>query len=216
MRAITLLLIGLLIPLYGLAATYLVKPDLVMDVATPASGWRASPAPPAFLVDKTANGMSDGMFAKARKAGLETREQAALKMLGANELFVYNPASRAYLQIDLSSLRDGEKAPAAQTLKRSACYAGESLAREPGISAVDYRCRKALLPGLKPAYRVDADYQQNGHRGQFSGIVGFVPPYWVYLYYTDPLSNSADRGQMEQLFGAIRFFPKQPLEGRSE
>jgi len=131
----------------------------------------------------------------------------ARRRLGANELFIFNPDSGAVLTIDFSPLRGGEKAPEDGTVASSARYAGESLESEEGVDGVETKTDKVHVPGADYAHQIQASYRQRGKPLKFTGIIGFVDPYWFYLYYKDPLRNTSDAEDMRRILDSIVLKP---------
>ncbi|WP_305045584.1 hypothetical protein [Geoalkalibacter sp.] len=195
------------LPHYAMAAGYEVRPGIEISFAQLPSSWQVSTEPPDFLVAEHAGHIEPEQLAAARKAGVESPEEAARQMLRANELYLYNPRSGAHLMIDFSPLREGETAPSARALKTSARYAAEGLSDEEGFEAVSAKVGKTRIKGAGSAYRIDADFLKHGEATRFIGIITFALDHWVYLYYTGPQSAQDDLATANQVlksFGIAR------------
>lgn len=173
--------------------------DLRVEVSLPSARWQIFHSAPEFLVAEIAEHLEHELAAEGKHPSGTQIRQAAEKRLAANEAFVCNPASGACLIIDFSPLRADEKPPGRRNVELSARYAAEGLADEEGLSELQQKTARAEIAGASQAYRIDARYRQHGEPRQFIGYVGFAEPSWFYLYYTDPLRESADLPEMEQL-----------------
>lgn len=203
------LLIVMLLAVSNLAAAvgYEVRPGIEISFTTPPSPWQVSKEPPDVLAKESAEHISPAQLAAARKAGIDSPEEAARQMLKANELFLINPQSGAHLKIDFSPLREGESPPSARALKASARYAAEGLQDEEGIEAVNSKVGKTRITGAKAAYRVDADFLRHGQPTQFIGVITFARGHWIYLYYTGAHPEPEDLAVVDQIFKSFSIVP---------
>lgn len=201
----TLLVILLItfLPATGFSETLHISPRTTLHFDVP-TGWLWTDDPPQILL---------AIIAKKIGAEAISREQSPnqLQLLAAardrlinNEAILYNPQSSAYLTLDLSPLRKGESPPDKEGLKLSVSYTGQVLSQETGVSHLHDSSRKVTIPGIKHAYRYDADYQQHAQKMRFSGIIGFSSPFWLFFYYNDYLNDLADSVKAEQVFNSIR------------
>jgi len=158
------LLVVLLLAVSNLAAAAGIEmqPGIEIGFAPLPPPWQVSNEPPDSLVKESASHLNPAQLAAARKAGIDSPEEAARQMLKANELFLFNPQSGAHVKIDFSPLREGESPPDGRALKASARYAAEGLQDEEGIENAKSKVGKTRLTGAKAAYRVDADYLMHG------------------------------------------------------
>ncbi|MGE4580689.1 MAG: hypothetical protein AB7F21_14260 [Desulfuromonadales bacterium] len=182
--------------------TLALSDDMVLGIRLPGDNWQISSEPPMTLVEEMAEHIEHELEEKGQLANPPTREQlknAALKKLQSNEGYVFNPATGAHLDVDISRLGEGDVAPSARGVENSARYAVSSLEGDEGVSAVVAQVEKARLAGAQYAWRISADYKMHEEPRRFVGIVAFASPYWVYLYYTDPLKNDTDYGEMEEM-----------------
>ena len=198
------LLILLICPGLSAAETFQVVPGQVLHLRLPASGWHAGDEPPEFLVEERLATLSDGMLAMMKKSGMTDRRMAVIKMLGNNELFVYKTATGAHMEVDFSALQPGDAKPTAEHIRGSAEYAGQSLQSEENYQDARYRVTAVTIPGLNDAHRLEAAYKRYGQPGKFVGIIGFSDPYWVFFYYTDPLSNPDDLSELNAILQSLR------------
>jgi len=191
------------LPLSLPAETLQLVPGLALQVELPGARWSISREAPSFLVEETAEHLEHELLAQGKKVDSSALEAAARKRLAANEAYIVNTASRAYLTIDFSPLRAGEKAPGKKAVAASAKYAGEGLVDEEGATDVRQASSRTELQGAEVAYRVDASFRMHDEPRKFIGIVGFRAPYWFYLYYTDSLGDDADILEMEQILRTL-------------
>ncbi len=205
MRQLFLMLCLVLMAGPVFAETVEVVPGTFLEFSLPNERWQHASEPPTFLVDKTAAHLDPNMKKMIGSQTMSSRD-VALKILSANELFIYNAASEAFLAVDFSPLREGEDAPSRRTIAASARLAGESLANEEGLSDVVQDTSKTRIDGADYAYRLDAGFHKHGDDIRFIGITGFAEPHWFYLYYTDYNQSSQDLAEMETLLKTVRIF----------
>ena len=204
-----LLVLLLAVPNLAAAAGYEVQPGIEISFTPLPPPWQVSKEPPDSLVKESAVHINPGQLAAARKAGIDSPEEAARQMLKANELFVFNPQSGAHLKIDFSPLRDGEVPPSAGALQSSARYAAEGLRDEEGIEDAKSKVGKTRITGAKAAYRVDADFLMHGVATRFIGVITFARNHWVYLYYTGPHPGPEDLAVVSRIFESFSIAPGQ-------
>ena len=114
----------------AMAAVFEVRPGILVNFSDLPSTWQISAEPPESLVRQGAGHIRPAQLAAARKAGIDSPEEAARQMLKGNELFLYNPQSGAHVKVDFSPLRKDEDPPRARVLKASARFAAEGLQNE--------------------------------------------------------------------------------------
>jgi len=192
-----------LLPLSLPAETLEIVPGLALTVEFSGDRWSISREAPAFLVEEIAEHLEHELLAQGKKLDPAALQAAAQKRLAANEAYIVNPASGAYLAIDFSPLREGENAPSKKAIAASAKYAGEGLVDEEGATEVRQKSSKTEIRGAEIAYRIDATFRMHEEPRKFIGIVGFKAPYWFYLYYTDPLRDADDTREMEQILDTL-------------
>ncbi len=180
-----------------------ISPGLSLGVYLPSDRWTMTSEIPEFLVEDRAEHIEHELAEKGQKVSRDQLLDAARKRLAANELFIFNPASKASMEIDFSPLKDGEAAPSRRTVAASARYAGDSLSQEEGVSEARFSDRKADVFGARDAYRLDADYKHHDEKTRFLGIVGFAAPYWFYAYYTDHLAVPSDHQEMDRIVRSL-------------
>jgi hypothetical protein len=191
------------LPLSLPAETLQLVPGVVLKVELPSDRWSISREAPAFLVEEIAEHLEHELLAQGKKVDPAGLQAAAQKRLAANEAYIVNAASGAYLAIDFSPLREGEAAPGKKAIAASAKYAGEGLVDEEGATEVRQKSSKTKLGGAELAYRVDARFRMHDEPRNFIGIIGFRAPYWFYFYYTDPLRDARDIQEMEQILRTL-------------
>ncbi len=169
-----------------------VTPDVSVGFSQKLDGWVVSADVPAYLLEETAHHIEHELKHKGITRSHDEIRDIALKRLAANELFIYNASSRAWIVIDFSPLREGEEPPSRQAVYNSARYAADSLAGEEGVSDVKHKVTAVALQSAEHAFRLDADYLSHGEKRKFVGIIGFANPYWVFVYYTDELRDPGD------------------------
>ncbi len=177
--------------------TVQLNPDLSLGFALPSDRWVVEQAVPEFLVEERAEHLEHELEAQGKKISRDELLQLARKRLAANELFIYNPQTKAVLEVDFSPLEKGESAPSKGTVANSARFAGDSLSQEEGVTDAVTSTEKAKVYGAMAAYRLAASYKLHDQDTQFVGVVGFAEPYWFYLYYTDPLKDARDLQEMD-------------------
>ncbi len=205
---LTLLLV--LVPGFLQAQTFQLAPGFTLDVSVPEGRWRISQTPPELLVEETAEHLEHEMAEKGQQVDPERLRDHARERLGANELFIFNPESGSNLMVDVSALGEGEAAPSKRAIQTSARYAGESLSSEEGVSNVTSEVNRVRLEGVRAAFRLDASYLQHEEPRTFVGIIGFADPYWVFIYYTDHRTDSADLPEAEEIFRSMRITGARP------
>jgi len=216
-RWFSCLLLALLLAVSNMAvaAGYEVRPGIEISFEPLSLPWQVSKEPPDFLIQERAAHLHAAQLQAARKAGIDSPEEAARQMLKAanstgatlhfrlrqnKELFLFNPESGAHLMIDFSPFREGEAPPRVGTLKTSASYAAEDLKGEEGIEGAKSKIGKIRIKGTKAAYRVDADFLMHGNATRFIGVITFARDHWIYIYYTGPHPGLEDMAVVEQIF----------------
>lgn len=189
------------------ASGYEVQPGIEISFAPLPPPWQVSKEPPDFLVNESAAHISPAQLAAARKAGIDSPEEAARQMLKANELFICTPESGAHVKIDFSPLREGESPPSARALKASARYAAEGLLDEEGIEDAKSKVGKTRITVADAAYRVDADFLMHGQATRFIGVITFARNHWVYLYYTGPYPGLEDLAVVNRILESFSIVP---------
>jgi len=183
--------------------TFMIAPALQLEMTVPAPVWEVSKTPPQYLVDETIEDVRKELR-KTGKTGSDDQIKAQVnKRLSSNELYVFNPASKATLLVDFSPLTEGEAAPSPDNVKASATAAGESMASEEGMSNSRYRVTDAQVKGVETAYRLDLEFNANGEPRKFIGLIGFTQGNWIFLYFTDRLAVKTDYPQMEELLSSL-------------
>jgi len=199
-----LLLLGFfLLPALACAQSVQISDRTTLSFDIPA-GWESAREPPANLVEELARHIAHEAAEKGHSPDKEQLLRTARKRFSANEALLFNPISKSYMLLDLSRLRQGERAPDETTIRLSAKYAGESLDHEEGVSKFSSASREATIAGGSYSYRYDADYLQHGKPMHFSGIIGFASPYWYFFYFTDYLGDPEDRNRAEQVFRSLK------------
>jgi hypothetical protein len=168
-------------------------------------GWTLYLDPPDALVKETARHVAHQPAAAT--ATIEQIENAARKLLAANEAFVYHAASGAHLDIDFSPLDPGASAPTSKGLHNSADFAAESLAREEAVTDVVSAVSPFEIDGVREAFQLAAEYTQHHLPMKFLGIIGYVDDYMFYLYYTDPGKDPAVFDEMQDMLGTVTVRP---------
>jgi hypothetical protein len=191
------------LPLLAHAETVRVSDGTTLRFDIPA-GWELTTEPPAFLLEEMAEHLSHDAAEKGYSPGKEQLLEAARKRLAANEVLLFNPVSKSYLTLDLSHMSQGERPPSIKTIKLSAKYAGESLEHEEGVSNLKSTTGEVAIAGGGTAYRYAADYLLHDDPRHFSGIIGFVSPYWYFFYYTDFLKDPEDKQRAERLINSLK------------
>lgn len=177
---------------------------LVLNLSLPGPRWVLSTEVPEILVPEMVEHLEHEMQAQGRSLSKQELETLARKRLSQNEAFVHNPKSGAVLLIDFSPLEKGEEAPADKTVAYSARYAAESMEQEEGATEVVHSSGEAFVQGARTAHSLSVNYRHHGEPTRFYGIVGFAPPSWFFLYYTDHLRDPADQAEMDAILKSIR------------
>ena len=201
-RITTLLLALMLLPALALGATFQLKPDLKVNLPELTAPWVVSTEPPAELVEHLTEHVLEEAAAQGKTPTPEQAREVAMKRARSNQLIVTNLESDAHLLISFSPLEQGEKAPSAKTVARSAEIAADGVADE-GWTDVKIEQSATTIKGAQQAQWFTIDYRHEGERSQFLGIVGFAQPYWFWFYGNDHLKDPADRALLEKLMRGI-------------
>jgi hypothetical protein len=205
------LFLTLLLPSLAVAAGYpLVPTKAYFDL--PSERWQVSSEPPEAAIQA----MMDDSLIDARQKGKEVDRAKlrakALRYVSMNELFVVNPATSAFLMIDLSPLKDGEKAPDQKLITASLEAALEELKGQTNQpDQLKHEIHPVKIPGLQYGMRLDADFQSfadpedltKTRPHHFTGIIGYCAPYWVFFYYNDKKLDPRDQVEMDQLLASL-------------
>jgi len=191
------------LPTFNYAESLQVSAEVKLSFRIP-EGWVRAEDPPVVLLEEMAEHIAGEASEKGYSPDRTQLLNAARKRLAANEVLLFNPKSRAYLTIDFSHLNQGEQTPGKELIRLSAKYAGDSLEHEGGVSHLKGSIREISIAGGGYSYRYDADYLLHDEPRHFSGIIGFVSPYWYFIYYTDLLTDPRDEERSEQLFKSLR------------
>lgn len=175
------------------AREYELETGLMLSMEMPSERWEVVRTPPEALVEKIAGGTGPSLLEQTRRK------------LAANEIFVWNSQSGAYLMIDVSPLKESEEGPSERQLKLSADYAAQALDSEEGLFDVTSQTRATRIEGVRMARKINATYKKGEQQFRFQGIIGYSEPFWIYLYYTDPLRDSRDGDEMDSLLSGLRF-----------
>jgi hypothetical protein len=202
-KLICLCIILLTLPFVASAETFQISEQVSLNFAVP-DGWKWVKTPPQELLEEMAEHIGHEAEEKGYSPSQGQLLDAARKRLKANEVLLYNHQSKAHMSLDLSRLRQGEKAPSKKSIKLSAKGAGESLEQEEGVTKHQGKSKEFKVDGAWYAYRYDADYMHHDEKMRFSGVIGFSSPYWFYFYYTDHLNDPDDRTKADQIFQSIR------------
>ena len=194
-------------PIPGVTRTVQINSDLTVGLAIPGQRWELARQIPEFLVEDQAEHLARELGGQGRNVSREELVALARKRLGTNELFLFNPATKAHLEVDFSPLFAQETAPSEEAVALSVRYAAESLSREEGVSDVRTRSKKVLVHGALAAYRLDAEFLMHGSRTRFVGVVGFYSPYWFYFYFTDPMKDPEDYEEMGNILKSLAITP---------
>ncbi len=201
---LTLTFLAISLTAWGETTVFQVAPDLALELTLPGSHWVAKAQPPEFLVEERVEHAAHEIEHQGNQVPSAEQLLAMVRrQLSGNEIYVYNPDTRAHLEIDFSPLNKGESPPGEKSLASSARYAGQSLESEEGVSDLRFRTEKADFPWAKTAYRLEADYLFHGEKRRFLGIIGFIRDNWVFLYYTDPLARGDDFQEMEAILSGL-------------
>ncbi|MFO7982496.1 MAG: hypothetical protein R6V08_03500 [Desulfuromonadales bacterium] len=192
-----------LLPTTAISGSFPLADDIVLEVELPEEGWKVSNEPSSALVENVAEHMHHDLEDQGRDVSEKQVRQAAKERLAANELFISSD-SGAHIEIDISPIKSGKKAPSDETVKGSARFAGQSMASEEGVSEASSKISEFDLPGASAAYRLDIDFVRHGKSMKFLGVIGFEDPYWLYFYGTDPQVDPKDADEMEQIFESLR------------
>ena len=201
-RLLHTLVILLLLTGTTFAATLEIDGGITMELSVP-DGWTLYKEAPIALLEEAAEHIA---HEAAEQGASPTHEQlidAARKRMAANEAILYHEQSGAHLDIDFSTLDEGQKAPSSRTLRKSAKYAAQSLEGEEGVSDVAWDVDRIKIRGARDAYLLSADYKHHDHPVRFLGVIGFVPEQWFFFYYTDPLKAEGAYAEMQAVIDSI-------------
>lgn len=199
--AAAIILLLFVSPLHAETVDISSKLKLHFDVP---AGWISNLEPPQHLIDEMAEHIKHDAEQKGRHPSADQLIKAARKRFEINEALLYNPKTYSFLSLDFSSLRQGEREPSLKSIKLSARYAGESLKNEEGVSNLTTKSSDFVINGARYVHRFDSTYDHHNKAMAFVGVVGYVPSYWFYFYYTDYLLDEADREKAEQVLKSIR------------
>lgn len=206
-RYLILLAGFLLLPSVGFAKErrdFVFDDGLTLSFELPSERWQVTRKAPEFLVKETVAHVRFHLEEGGREvpADLET---SVSSRLGQNELYVYNPETAAHLDIDLSPLEFGQAPPSEQAVASSAEFAKAELSQEQDISDISAKSEVASLPGARSAFRIDASFNRDGAPRRFIGLIGYVPGYWFFFYYTEKNQSEDDKAEMEALLNSLNF-----------
>lgn len=201
-KLILLLLIVLLVPALALAGTFQLEPDLKIVLSELSDPWAASTEPNPELIDHLAEHVIEEAAEKGHQLSMAQARELAMKRAGNNQLFVSNRQSGAHLLISFSRLDQGETAPSAETVAKSAEYAADGVADE-GWAVISRGQARTAVKGAQQAEWFSIEYTHEGETSRFMGIVGFADPYWFWFYGNDHLKDPADAKTLEKLMLGI-------------
>jgi hypothetical protein len=208
-RILLTVLVLLLAPWAGLAAEYRLATDLALAFELPSERWQVTGETPESAIQA----MIDDMLHEAEVAGKPVDQarlrSTAVKSLQPNDLYVYNPETSAYLMISISPTDPPGQPPSAKTVKASVDWTVDAIKENSDVESGAFRfdAEKFNLPGATHTYLLDTDCPLHGAAHNFLGIIGYVKPYWVFLYYNDKAADPADVAEMRKLFASVSFKP---------
>jgi len=208
------LLLGLLLLLltagYTLSASLITPASNQLDWQLPA-GWVAPAEVPDALLAEIALHIGHEAAEKGQAPTQQQLLQAAAKRMAANEQLLYHSQSGAWISIDFSPLAAKEEPPSASTLELSARYALESLGSEEGISEFQKNQQVIQLSGAPDTSLITANYKQHGSPTAFSGLIGYIPGEWFFIYATSYPGKAELGTQIRTLFESLTFSHKTTL-----
>ena len=173
-----------------------------LSYTLPSGQWQASTDPPEAAIDAMVEEMEEDAASKGRTVDPDKLRQTAARNLRSNELFIFNPASTAWLMVDVSPLEPKEEAPTPAMVETSLEYSRQELAATADEGTFKGELASAEVSGLLFASRLDATYLKDGKPDNFIGIIGFANPYWVYLFYNGS-GNPTENAEMEKMLAGI-------------
>lgn len=191
----------------GSASSYAIAPGFQLQMTVDGQAWQVAKTAPQFLVDDGVADIEHDLKTAGKTATKEQIMARVAEQLGSNELYVFNPDSKAVLEISFSPLDKGESPPSSKSIKESAVDAGESMTSEGGVTGSQYRIKEDHIPGADTVYRLDVDYQADGSPRKFIGLIGFAQTSWIFFYYTDRLANPGDYAEMEKTLKSLVIQP---------
>ncbi len=204
MKKISLfLIVWSLFPILAMAGVYELKPGLMVVFPEVSPPWKVTTEPSQELVEHLTEHILEDAKEKGQNPTNEQAREVALKRAKNNQLFVTNQSSDAHLLISFSPLKEGETAPSAKTVAKSAKYAAEGVTDE-GWEVVSTRHAVTAIKGAQAAQWFAIDYTHEGEASLFMGIVGFADPYWFWLYGNDHLKDPQDKDYLEKLMLGIQ------------
>ena len=207
MKTIALLCISIFFISNAHADKIAITETISLSFSIPDS-WQLATEPPLKLLEELAEHIRHDAESKKHSPTQEQLLAIAKKRLAANEVLLYNPATLAFMTLDFSHLRQGERAPTQKSIKLSAKYAGESLSQEEGVEQLTGKTQDITIDGAWYAYRYDADYLHHDEKMAFTGVIGFAPPHWFFFYYTDYSQDPMDRSRAEQVLKSLKIITK--------
>ncbi len=169
----------------------------------PSDRWEVAAEPPAFLIEDQVEHVRHELEEQGKAVETDVLRQQVLKRLQASELFVFNSKSLAYLELDLSPIKEGEPGPSRSTVSASANYAAGSLESEEGVSGLTYHVEKARVFGADYAYALEARFLKHEVPTRFYGLVGYASPCWLYFYYHDRQKDPRDYPEMKGMVNSL-------------
>lgn len=207
-KKFVLLMLITLLPFCAYAETVHIS-NLISIVFDIPEGWVQAKEPPQPMLEIFAEHIGHEAEEKGHSPSHEQLIEAAQKRLKTNDVILYNPNTNAHMLLDMSPLRRGEKAPSKNSIRLSAKYAGQSLEQEEGVTNLTGQSSAFSIPGAWYAYRYDADYLHHDEKMRFSGVVGFISPYWFYYYHTNYLKDPADLEKAEKIFKTLHIIKRE-------
>lgn len=169
------------------------------------AGWQQVAEPPDELLREIALHIGHDAARQGQKPTDQQLLRLAMKRLAANELLLYHTRSGAWISFDFSPLHAEEVPPDQRTLERSAAYALESLQNEEEVSGLQGDQVSFPLEGAPGTSRLSADYRQHEILTSFSGLIGYLPGEWFFIYATSYPGKVDLRTEIDELFARLRF-----------
>lgn len=174
----------------------------------PSDRWQVSQQAPQLAIDAMYVDLVHGKEKKGESYDPEKLKEMAEKFLKTNNLYIFNPATEAYLMVSIAPFKEEAGIPGKKNIRASAKWAAEAIAEHAEIenlSTYNTSVEMIEIPGVKFAAKVDSNYPLFGERHHFIGIIGYSHPYWVFIYYNDKLKQSQDLSEMKKLLDSFKF-----------
>lgn len=201
-----LLVLLIFIPQLASAQTTILASNSALNFELPSDRWEVSVDPPELAIEAMLVDMAHDKKKKGEEIDLVTLRALSEKFMKVNNLFIYNPATEAYLMVSLSPQNRAESRPTEKSIQASVHWAVDALddhAEVEDLNSYQTVVQSVVIPGVEYATQITSSAPLFGDSHNFIGVIGYSYPHWVFLYYNDKARDSKDLFEMEQIIKSI-------------